>query len=96
MAVRARQLVAAFCATDASESVQRTRLLHELFGQVGRGVHVEPPFYADFGVHTTIGDDTFINVNAVIIDDAPITIGSRVLFGPAVQLITAMHPLRVA
>lgn len=59
-------------------------------------MHVEPPFYADFGVHTTIGEDTFINVNAVIVDDAPIAIGQRVLLGPAVQLITAMHPLRVA
>lgn len=96
MAVRARQRVAAFCATGAEQSEERARLLREIFGQVGRGVHIEPPFYADFGVHTSIGDDTFINVNAVIIDDAPISIGSRCLFGPAVQLITAMHPLRVA
>jgi maltose O-acetyltransferase len=31
-----------------------------------------------------------------IIDDAPVVIGARVLIGPNVQLVTAMHPLRVA
>ena len=63
---------------------------------VERGTHIEPPLYADFGVHTTIGEDTFINVNCMIVDDAAISIGKRVLIGPAVQLIAAMHPLRVA
>lgn len=56
----------------------RFRLLGLIFGRVERGVHTEPPFYADFGVHTTIGEDTFINVNCMIIDDAPVvTIGDR-------------------
>src|SRR6478672_2598108 len=50
-------------------------------------------FYADYGVHTTIGEDTFINLHCVIIDDARIAIGRRVLIGPSVQLITATHPL---
>ncbi len=44
---------------------------------VERGTHIEPPLYADFGVHTTIGEDTFINVNCVIVDDAAISIGKR-------------------
>lgn len=96
MAVKARQLVAVFCATDPGDSAERTRLLGEIFGHVGCGVHIEPPFYADFGVHTTIGEDTFINVNCVIVDNAPITIGKRVLLGPAVQLITVTHPLLAA
>jgi maltose O-acetyltransferase len=96
MAVEARRRVAAFCATDPGDGPQRFRLLEQIFGRVEPGVHIEPPFYADFGVHTTIGQDTFINVNCVIVDDAPITIGRRVLLGPAVQLITAMHPLRVS
>jgi len=26
---------------------------------VERGVHIEPPFYAEYGVHTSIGEDTF-------------------------------------
>ncbi len=96
MAVAARRRVAAFCATDPGDADGRFRCLQEIFGHVAQGVHVEAPFYADFGVHTTIGENTFINVNCVIIDDAPVRIGARVLIGPHVQLVTAMHPLRVA
>jgi maltose O-acetyltransferase len=96
MAVEARRRVAQFCASDPGDEEGRFRLLNEIFGNVERGVHVEPPVYADYGVHTSIGEDTFVNVNCVIIDDAPVTIGRRVLIGPAVQLITAMHPLAAA
>jgi maltose O-acetyltransferase len=60
---------------------------------VESGVHIEAPFYADYGVHTSIGHDTFINVNFMLIDDAPVSIGNRCLFAPAVQLTTALHPL---
>ena len=96
MAVEARRRVARFCASDPGDEEARFDLLKQIFGNVERGVHVEPPFYADYGVHTSIGEDTFVNVNWVLIDDAPVRIGRRVLIGPAVQLITAMHPLRAA
>ena len=96
MAIAARRRVAAFCATDPGDSEGRFRLLTTIFQRVEPGVHIEPPFYADYGVHTTIGRDTFINVNFMLIDDAPVTIGERCLIGPAVQLVTAMHPLVVA
>ena len=96
MAIEARRRVAQFCASDPGDEEGRFRLLKMIFGNIERGVHVEPPFYADYGVHTSIGEDTFVNVNCVIIDDAPVMIGRRVLIGPAVQLITAMHPLRAA
>ena len=95
MAVAARRRVAQYCASDPGDEAGRLRLLRTIFASVGDGVHIEAPFYADYGVHTTIGRDTFVNVNCMIIDDAPISIGARVLIGPAVQLVTAMHPLRV-
>jgi maltose O-acetyltransferase len=44
--------------------------MQTIFAHVGSGVHIESPFYADYGVHTPIGDDTFINVNLMLIDDA--------------------------
>jgi maltose O-acetyltransferase len=96
MAVAARRRVAAFCATDPDDEDGRFHLLETIFGRVDPGVHIEAPFYADFGVHTTIGRDTFINVNFMLIDGATVSIGERCSFGPAVQLVTAMHPLRVS
>ena len=43
-----------------------------------------------------LGDGVFFNFNCVVLDVAPVTIGSRVLFGPAVQIYTATHPLSAA
>jgi maltose O-acetyltransferase len=94
MALSARRRVAAYCALDPGDANGRFELLQEILGHVEPGVHIETPFYVDYGVHTSIGYDTFINVNFMLIDDAPVTIGNRCLFGPAVQLVTALHPLR--
>jgi maltose O-acetyltransferase len=96
MAIAARRRVAAFCAADPGDEEVRFQLLQTIFSHVGSGVHIESPFYADYGVHTSIGDDTFINVNFMLIDDAAVSIGKRCLFGPAVQIITAKHPLRAS
>lgn len=35
-------------------------------------------------------------MNSVFLDAAPIAIGDNSLIGPAVQLLTATHPLRAA
>ena len=40
-----------------------------------------------------MGKHVFFNFNCVILDVATVTIGSHVLFGPAVQIYTASHPL---
>jgi maltose O-acetyltransferase len=96
LALTARRRVATYCALDPGDTIGRFELLQALFGLVENGVHIEAPFYADYGVHTSIGHDTFINVNFMLIDDAPVSIGNRCLFGPAVQLVTALHPLRAS
>lgn len=79
------------CRDDAEE--ERAALLRELLPGAGQGLWIEPPFYCDYGCHLTLGDNVFFNFNCVVLDVAPVTIGSRVLFGPAVQLYTATHPL---
>jgi maltose O-acetyltransferase len=35
----------------------------------------------------------YFNFNCVVLDVAPVTIGDNVMFGPAVQVYTATHPL---
>ena len=68
-------------------------LLRQLFGSIGPRTWVEAPFYCDYGENIRIGSDCFINANCVFLDCNTITIGSNVLFGPAVQLYTVTHPL---
>jgi maltose O-acetyltransferase len=91
---RARLLLKAF--NDTPERDERLRLLHELIPASGRGAWVEPPFFCDYGGNITLGEQVFFNFNCVVLDVAPVRIGSRVMFGPAVQVYAATHPLNAA
>ena len=71
---------------------RRMAVLGELLGSFGEGSFVEAPFFCDYGTNTHLGRDCFVNVNAVILDSAPVTIGDRAQIGPGVQLLTADHP----
>ncbi|WP_192891650.1 sugar O-acetyltransferase [Vibrio bathopelagicus] len=75
--------------TDAS---QQPSLQANLFGKVGSSI-VRPPFHCEFGKTIEIGDDTFINMNVVMLDGSNIKIGNNVLVGPSVQFYTASHSL---
>jgi maltose O-acetyltransferase len=90
---RARLLLEAYNRSSIDELAERDRLLRELIPQVGRELWIEPPFYCDYGEHITIGDNVYFNFNCVILDVAPVTIGSRVLFAPGVQIYAATHPI---
>jgi maltose O-acetyltransferase len=67
-------------------------LLEELLGSVAPDVVIEPPFHCDYGFNISLGERFYANVGCVFLDCAPISIGSRVLLGPAVQLYAATHP----
>jgi maltose O-acetyltransferase len=90
---RARLLCKALNDTRDDQQEERARLIKELIPAAGQGVWIEPPFYCDYGSNITLGDKVFFNFNCVVLDVAPVRIGSRVLFGPAVQVYAAAHPL---
>jgi maltose O-acetyltransferase len=93
---RARLLCKAFNETRDDEPEERMRLIDELIPFAGKGVWIEPPFFCDYGHNIALGDKVFFNFNCVVLDVAPVRIGSGVLFGPAVQIYAATHPLRAA
>ena len=70
----------------------RDGLLRQMLQHVGKDVVVRPPFYCEYGA-ITIGDRSFINVDSVMLDVAPIAIGAACQIGPRVQLLTATHPV---
>ncbi len=96
LAHRARALLARFSSLASTDVAARAALLRELFGDAGEGVWIEPPFFCDYGPFISIGRDSFVNVNCVFLDAAPIRIGRDVLIGPGVQLLTVSHPLSAA
>ena len=90
---RARLLFQALNDTRDDQQDERARLIKELIPAAGREVWIEPPFYCDYGSNITLGDKVFFNFNCVVLDVAPVRIGSSVLFGPGVQIYAATHPL---
>jgi maltose O-acetyltransferase len=87
---RAQELLASFNGSLPGE--QRDGLLRRLLRHVGQGVFVRPPFFCEYGA-ISIGDRTFVNVDTVMLDVMPITIGTACQIAPRVQLLTATHPV---
>jgi len=90
---RARGILARYNATAEEEQDERAALLHELLGRVGADAWIEPPFFCDYGKNLLLGDRFYANTGCIVLDSAPVTIGDRVLLGPAVQLLAVTHPL---
>jgi maltose O-acetyltransferase len=89
---RAQRLFQELNATPADQPA-RARLLRELLPHAGAELGLTSPFYCDYGSNITLGDQVYFNFNCTILDVAAVTIGSRTLFGPGVQVYTATHPL---
>ena len=93
---RARLLAGALNTTPDDQVEERARLTATLIPSLGKDCWIESPFYCDYGVNITLGDAVFFNFDCVVLDVAPVTIGSRVLIGPAVQIYTPVHPVSVS
>lgn len=92
---RARELTRAFNISPEDQQ-QRRDILAQLFRSAGPKLWVEPPFFCDYGFNISVGENVFFNFNCVVLDCAPVIIGDNALFGPAVQIYTATHPLSAA
>ena len=90
---RARDLLQALNATREAQQDERRGILGALFGRGGDSVWMPPPFYCDYGNNIELGERVFFNFNCVVLDVCRVAIGDFTLFGPAVQIYTAMHPL---
>ncbi|HET7061169.1 MAG TPA: sugar O-acetyltransferase [Nitrosospira sp.] len=71
---------------------ERAKILVELLG-APTDADIQTPFFCDYGTNITLGKKVFMNFNCVILDVSPVRIGDLVLFGPAVQVYTATHPM---
>ena len=89
----AKRLLRALNITEYLTTKTSKLILKELIPNAGKNLYIEPPFHCDYGYNIYCGDHVYFNVNCVVLDTMPIKIGSHVLFGPAVQLYAASHPL---
>ena len=89
---RVQELLAEFNGSPPGAWDERDGLLRRMLRHVGEDVVVRAPFYCEYGA-VSIGDRTFINVGAVMLDVAQITIGAACQIATRVQLLTATHPV---
>lgn len=90
---QARDLCQLLNATREEQVEERRRILQQLIGKGGDTVWMQPPFFCDYGTNMELGERVFFNFNCVVLDVAKVTVGDFTLFGPAVQIYTATHPL---
>jgi maltose O-acetyltransferase len=90
---RARNFCQVLNATSEAQHEERRRILKELFGAGGESVWMQPPFFCDYGSNIYLGEQVFFNFNCVVLDVCEVRIGDFTLFGPAVQIYTATHPM---
>ena len=68
-------------------------IITKLLAHFGEGSTILPPFNVDYGYNCRIGDGTFVNHYAYLMDCAPIIIGNHCFIGPSCGMYTANHPL---
>lgn len=88
-----QRLLDRFNATTADEDRLREKILGELLGGIGAGSWIMPRLQCDYGSLITMGTNSFLNYDAILMDCAPIVIGDDVSIGPRAQLLTALHPM---
>ena len=91
--IRTRLLIKELNDSKENETELRNRILQNLLPKAGQGLWLQPPFYCDYGYNIIMGEKVFFNFNCVVLDVTYVTIGSRTLFGPNVQIYTATHPM---
>ena len=79
---------------NSSDPAEIRDLLGQVTGsEIDESVAVFTPLYVNYGKHTKIGKNVFINFDCVYLDLGGITIEDDVLLAPNVPLLTEGHPI---
>lgn len=71
-------------------------ILHELLGKIKGNIVVTSPFYCDYGINISVGENFYTNHNVTILDAAEVSFGDNVFIAPDCVFSTAGHPLDAA
>ena len=91
--IAAKKLFWAYNRTEDEETERRRELMEQLFRSVGEDVWIEPDFRCEFGKNISIGDQVYINFGCIILDCAPVSIGSHCLLGPNIGIYPVNHAI---
>ena len=66
--MNAKRLTRLLNATTETEWDRIRELVQEIFASAGEVAYIEPPFFCDYGIHTTVGKNFYANYNCYILD----------------------------
>ncbi|MGL5669629.1 MAG: sugar O-acetyltransferase [Shewanella sp.] len=92
-AMRERASTLLFAFNHEPNPTKRKQILIELGVSLGSDVCIQPPLQLSYGCHLSVGNGSYINWDAIILDNGRVKIGSGVMIGPRVQIYTAAHAL---
>ncbi|MDM5121175.1 sugar O-acetyltransferase [Aeromonas rivipollensis] len=78
---------------NRADEEEQLAQLKEILGELAENAFICPPLYCTYGRHIHLGERSYINMGATLLDNAPIRIGADVMIGPNVQIYTAAHAL---
>jgi acetyltransferase-like isoleucine patch superfamily enzyme len=79
---------------NSADPAETRELLSQITGsRIDETVAVFTPLYINYGKHTRIGKNVFINFDCVFLDLGGITIEDNVLIAPRVSLLSEGHPI---
>jgi len=79
---------------NSSDPAEMRDLLRQITAsEIDESVALFTPLYINYGKHTKIGKNVFINFDCVLLDLGGITIEDNVLIAPKVSLLAEGHPV---
>jgi acetyltransferase-like isoleucine patch superfamily enzyme len=79
---------------NSTEPKEIRELLRQITGsEIDESVNIFTPLYINYGKHTKIGKNVFINFDCTFLDLGGITIEDGVLIAPKVSLLSEGHPI---
>lgn len=92
--IRRLDMLFEYNALKPSRQKEKQALLKKMFASIGDDCYIETPFYANLGgMNVHFGKNVYANFGLTLVDDAEITVGDYVKFGPNVVVCTAAHPV---
>lgn len=91
--LRAKKLLHRLNVTEYVMNGNARNILHSLMPNAHKRLYIEPPFICDYGYNIYAGENVYINVNCVVLDEMKVEIGDNAFIGPGVHIYTASHPL---
>lgn len=82
-------------ALSPTSDEKRYELFRKILGKTNGSFIIESPFHCDYGYNIELGENFYMNVNCVILDEAKVKFGNNVFIAPNCAFYTAGHPFDV-